>query len=90
MDELLFILSLSNNSIFNHNPFSVRKIYWSWFLPGGREETQIGMVVAAVDELFSKMLAVVITRQQVDVAAAGCWLLAAASCEPLLVQLASA
>ena len=41
MDELLFILSLSNNSIFNHNPFSVRKIYWSHILPGGIEKTQI-------------------------------------------------
>ena len=27
--------------IFNHNPFSVRKIYWSHILPGGIEKTQI-------------------------------------------------
>ena len=43
MDELLFILSLSNNSSFNHNPFSVRWIYMSCILPGSIEEIQIAL-----------------------------------------------
>ena len=54
MDELLFILSLSNNSIFNHNPFSVRKIYWSCILPGSIEEIPLGAALTAI-EIGSKI-----------------------------------
>ena len=49
MDELLFILSLSNNSSFNHNPFSVRWIYMSCILPGSIEEIRIELMRAIPD-----------------------------------------